>query len=375
MVEAPVILSRRDGEGSVGLWIAAGLLSFWACTCLGIHTTSIDRALPWIALIVTIIAWLGESTAVLCAVPLLIGCAVSFSDDRTRLFGYGAIVAVAFCGAMLNVSAQCAVRGAKNGTSALSFPRAAGFAIAGTALIRWIAREHFQFFREAILLALVIAVVAVAKHAPIGIALSLLAALYTPAIPFRTLLVPVLFMIVAAALRPLSTQHSALSTLNSALSTLIIAIVLTLFPYSGIVARTPRYLRYGKPATNRVNLYWAMRPGQSHDFEVPAEAHALILSLSHGENLRGMTVIGQVGDRELHAGDLADWGFARREQWWRAKNRLPRHAAGLIRGYGYDGWVDGAVRVEIPRDARTIRVSVDPNLPPPALLQLEAFER
>jgi hypothetical protein len=340
------------------LHIAAGLLSFWACARLGIHTTSIDRALPWIALIVTFVAWLGESTAVLCAVPLLIGCAISFPDDRTRLLGYGAIVAVAFCAAMLNASAH----------SALSFPRAAGFAIAGTALIRWIAREHFQYFREAILLALIIAIAAVAKHAPVGIAVAVLAALYTPAIPFRTLLIPVLFMIVAAALRPLSTQHSALSTL-------VIAVVLTLFPYSGIVARTPRYLRYGKPATNRVNLYWAMTPGQSHDFEVPAEAHALILSLSHGENLRGMTVIGRAGDRELHAGDLADWGFARREQWWRAKSRLPRHAAGLIRGYGYDGWVDGAVLVEIPRDAKTIRVRVDPHLPPPALLQVEAFER
>jgi hypothetical protein len=218
------------------------------------------------------------------------------------------------------------------------------------------------------LLALVIAIVLLAKRSSIGVALALLAALYTPAIPLRTLLIPVFFMIVAAALRPLSTQHSALSTL-------VIAVVLTLFPYSGIVARTPRYLRYGKPATNRVNLYWAMTPGQSHDFEVPPEAHALILSLSHGEQLRGMTVVGRVGDRELHAGDLADWGFARREQWWRAKNRLPRHAAGLIRGYGYDGWVDGAVRVEIPRDAKTIRVSVDPHLPTPALLQVEAFER
>jgi hypothetical protein len=394
VVEAPVILSRRGGEGSVGLWIAAGLLSFWACTRLGIHATSIDLALPWIALIVTFIAWLGESTAVLCAVPLLIGCAISFSDDRTRLLGYGAIVAVAFCGAMLNAGAQCAVRGAQNGIGALpnahgalSFPRAAGFAIAGTALIRWIAREHFQFFREAILLALVIAIVAVAKHAPIGIALALLAALYTPAIPFRTLAIPIAFLIPALleGRTPSSAQprDSAASPrggrgrppLLEALSTLVIAIVVTLFPYSGIVARTPRYLRYGKPATNRVNLYWALKPGQSHDFEVPTETHALILSLSHGENLRGMTVVGRLGDRELHAGDLADWGFARRDQWWRAKNRLPRHAAGLIRGYGYDGWVDGAVRVEIPRDAKTIRVSVDPHLPPPGLLQVEAFER
>src|SRR5205823_3055912 len=119
-----------------------GVLSFWALWRLSVpHATPIDRALPWIALIVVFVAWLGESSAVLCAVPLLVGCAIAIPDDRTRLFGYGLIVAIAFCGAMLN--AQFAERGAQF-----------GFAIAGTALIRWIAREHFSFFREALLLAI-----------------------------------------------------------------------------------------------------------------------------------------------------------------------------------------------------------------------------
>jgi hypothetical protein len=336
-------------------WIVAGTLSFWACARLGVTATPIDRALPWIALIVTAVAWLADSYAVQCAVPLMIAAAICFPDEHTRLTAYGAIVAVAFCGAIMSVEV-------------LDFPRTAGFAIAGTALIRWIAREHFQFFREAIVLVGVIVIVAVAKKSRLTIALAMIAALYTPAIPIRTLAIPFLIAIVAYALRPLSPQSSVLSLL-------IIAIMLTLFPYSGILARTPRYLRYGKPAIDRVNRYWAMKPGESIDAEVPPGAHAVIVSLSNGARLDRHAVVGRLGDRELHAGDLADWGFARREQWWRSTNRLPRHAAGRIRGYGYDGWVDGAVRVAIPGDAKTIHVDVDPHLPPQTLLQVEAFER
>ena len=341
-------------------WIAAGALSFWACWRLSLpHATPIDRALPWVALIVTFVAWLADSSAVLCAVPLLIGCAITFPDDSKRLLGYGAIVAVAFCGAVLNVTE-------------LDFPRAAGFAVAATALIRWIAREHFSLWREAILLLIILAIVVVAKRSALGIALGAAAALYTPLIPLRTLVIPLGLLVLAFAASPRGgrgrppLRHVGL---------LFIAIVLTLFPYSGILARAPRYLRHGNPATKRVNLYWAMKPGQTNDFEVPTDARALILSLSNGSSLDRHALVGSLGDRELHAGDLADWGFARREQWWRSKNRLPRHAAGLIRGYGYDGWVDGAVRFALPPGAKTIRVSVDPRLPPATLLQVEAFER
>jgi len=334
------------------------VLSFWACWRLDVHATSIDRALPWIALIVAFVAWLGESSAVLCAVPLLIGCAISFADDRTRLIGYGVIVAVAFCASLL--SAQFAVRGAEF-----------GFVIAGTALIRWIAREHVSFIREALLLALILAIVAVAKRSPFAIALALAAALYTPLIPLRTLAIPLAILAIAALTRLVSPQSSVLSPL----AYLFIAIVLMLFPYSGIAARTPRYLRHGRAATDRVYLYWAMRPGQTQDFEVPHDAHSLILSLSNGANLKRHTLIGHLGERELHVGDVVDWGFARREEWWRSTNRLPRHAAGRIRAYGYDGWVDGAARFALPPDAKTIHLSVDPHLPPRTLLQVEAFER
>ena len=75
MERVAVILSREDGEGPV-YWILAAAISFFACARLGIASTPIDRALPWIALIVTFIAWLSRSTAVQCAVPLLLGAAI-----------------------------------------------------------------------------------------------------------------------------------------------------------------------------------------------------------------------------------------------------------------------------------------------------------
>lgn len=331
------------------------MLSFWALWRLDVpHATTIDLALPWIALIVVAIAWLGESTAVVCAVPLLVGCGITIFDVRLRLIAYGVIVAVAFCGAVLNVNE-------------LTFVRAAGFAVAGTALVRWIAREHFAFLREAMLLVCVIAIVAVAKRSALGIALAIAAALYTPLIPLRSLVVAFAFVAIAALLRVKLTF----------VPLLFVAIVLTLFAYSGIVARTPRWFRYGKPAMDRdrVHVYRAMKPGESEAFEVPADARYLILSLSNGTKLKAHTVIGRVDDRELHAGDLADWGFARREEWWLSTNRLPRHSAGLVRAYGYDAWVDGAVRFAIPPNARTVRVTVDRALPSNTLLQVEAFER
>ena len=327
-------------------WAAAGVLSFWALWRLNVPF------LPWIGVIVVAIAWIGDSTAVLCAVPLLVGCAISITDERTRLIGYGVIVAIAFCAAVLNVKE-------------LTFPRALGFAIAGTALVRWIGREQFSFIREAMLLVCIVVIVAIAKRSALGIALAIAAALYTPLIPLRSLVIALAFIAVAALIRIQLTY----------VPLLFIAIVLTLFAYSGILARTPRWFRYGRPATDRVNLYRAMKPGESETFDVPPDARYLILSLSNGAKLNAHTVVGRLEDRDLHAGDLADWGFGRRSEWWLSTNHLPRHSAGLVRAYGYDAWVDGAVRFAIPPNARVVHVSVDRRLPASTLLQVEAFER
>jgi hypothetical protein len=299
------------------------------------------------------VAWRANSIAVQLAVPLLAGCAICLPDEKARLVAYGVVAAIAFCAALFEMKT-------------LTFADAACFVVAGTALLRWIAREQFQFVKELIVLALAIAIIAIGRHTRLSIAIALAAVLYTPAIPARTLLIPFAFMLLAAALRQLKLDIPALAA---------IALMLTLFPFSGIVARTPRYLWRGKPALDRINLYRAMKPGEVEVLDVPHDAHFLILSLSNGATLKRMKNIGTLGDRELHAGDVVDWGFARRAEWWRSTTRLPRHTAGLIRAYGYDGWVDGAVRFELPQGAKTIRIAVDPKLPPKTMLQVEAFER
>jgi hypothetical protein len=80
------------------------------------------------------------------------------------------------------------------------------------------------------------------------------------------------------------------------------------------------------------------------------------------------------GGRIVRIGDAADWGYMRREQFYGARNPLPRDAAGKIRGYGYAAWVDGAGRIPLPPNARTIRVTADASLPADAALQVESFE-
>ena len=76
----------------------------------------------------------------------------------------------------------------------------------------------------------------------------------------------------------------------------------------------------------------------------------------------------------MRIGDIADWGYMRRDAWNHAHNPLPRQPVGRVRDYGYAAWVDGAGRIPLPKGARTIRVTADASLPPGASLQVEGFE-
>ncbi len=84
--------------------------------------------------------------------------------------------------------------------------------------------------------------------------------------------------------------------------------------------------------------------------------------------------VGSVNRMPVRVGDIADWGFLRREHFYASRNRLPSSPAGELHGYGQSAWIDGAGRFEIPRHARVLRVSADPHLPPAARLQIDAFE-
>ena len=80
------------------------------------------------------------------------------------------------------------------------------------------------------------------------------------------------------------------------------------------------------------------------------------------------------GNSVIRVGDVSDWGYMRREQIYQSRNPLPRDSAGQLRGYGYEAWVDGAGRVPLPRNARSVRVTADAALPEGALVQVERFE-
>jgi hypothetical protein len=111
---------------------------------------------------------------------------------------------------------------------------------------------------------------------------------------------------------------------------------------------------------------------------VPLPAHAKWL-VAFGENvprLRRGTVIATIepGGIPVRIGDIVDWGSMRRAQFWRAKNIVPRHPAGVIRDYGYEAWADGAARIALPSGVSSIRITALPALPPDARLQLIAVE-
>ena len=317
-------------------------------------TTPIDRALPFVFAVLIVIAMLcgRRAAAILFAIPLLVACAICFPDAHLRLLGYGVVVAAAFCAAFWAIEEW-------------TFVRCAGLTLAGIALLRWIARERVEVWREIVIVLGALLIVAVMKKSPLAVTLALAAAFLTPGIPTRTLLIPFAVAAVAWLI-----QFELV-----AVPAFVTAVMLLFFPWSGIAARAIRYFFVAAPAERLAPLNFALKPGESIDIDVPGDAKAVAISAANGFRLKRDSVAGTLDGRPLTMRDLSDWGYMRREQWWRSKNRLPRVPAGIIRGYGYDAWVDGAGRIALPPHATRIRIAADPGLPAEARLQVEAFER
>lgn len=390
------------------LWLAAVAISAVACALVAPAATPIDRALPVAGAVVALVAALVRDTrwapAILCGVPLLVGCAIGFPAETVRLLAYGVVVAVAFCGALL-------------AAGELTFPAAAGFVVCGVALLRWLARSRVEISREAVILAGAIAIVAVTRRrSALTVAIALLAALLVPAIPARTIFIPLAVAGVGAAVRLLVTRaeashpelergtwgqgwradpptrslatlgmtredltssslaHRAVPRLRLTFAPLVvIALMLTLFAWSGAVARAFPYFLVAGEAKPRWTVANALAPGETATYFVPDRAHALVVSLANGLEMKRGTVVATVDGRAVRAGDVADWGAARREVWWRARVVRPADPAGVLSGYGYEAWVDGAGRIPIGPN-REITVAADPRLPRDVRVQVEAFE-
>jgi hypothetical protein len=80
--------------------------------------------------------------------------------------------------------------------------------------------------------------------------------------------------------------------------------------------------------------------------------------------------------REIRIGDVADFGFTRREQFLGARNSFPRFSPGDIRDYGSNAWVWGSGRTALASatDMASLRIVASSNLPPNAHLQIDAVE-
>ncbi|HKR65629.1 MAG TPA: hypothetical protein VJZ00_18000 [Thermoanaerobaculia bacterium] len=330
-------------------WVLTAILSAFACHFVVVHATPIDRALPLLAVMATLLAW-ASYAELMIAVPLLMIAEVAFSDEPMRLLALGAVMAC--------VVAIAIVR------------RPLVALLAAIVLLRWIPVDHIG--RELVLLALAIAIFLVLERTPFAAMVAAIAALITPAVPLRTLALPILVLIVAMAARGFGMPRVRVAWASS----IVVAFAVLFFPWSGIVARAfPYFLKQPKASPKRLSID-ALPPSHAVTLDVPDGAKSLIVSGANVAHLRRGARLGtlQPGNVALTIGDAADWGYMRRDQFYGSRNPLPRDPAGVIRGYGYTAWLDGAGRVALPAGARRIRVVADASLPQDASLQVEGFE-
>lgn len=345
-------------------WFLSAALSALAAYVSLQQATPVDRALPLIAVAVTLVAAVSYSQ-VMVAIPLLVIAEIALAGESLRLIAFGVIAAAAFGAAMLALPRR------------RDDPRGVGQALvlaaAAIFVLRWIPLDDVLIARELVLLAAALFVVVVLDGTPLAVAVAVVTALATSAVPLRTFWIPATVVAVAVAARTLGLPRLALTWPSSA----VVAFALLFFPSSGIVARgLPYFLKASRVASLSHPIQGTLGPGMSESLEVPEGATSLVVS---GANIAGLRVgepLGRIepGGVVIRVGDASDWGYMRREQSHGARNPLPRNPAGQVRGYGYGAWVDGAGRITLPPDAATIRVTAATTLPPGAALQVEGFE-
>ncbi len=338
-------------------WGLAAVVSGAAAWIVVHHGTPIDRALPLIAVVVTVIAAVTRAEVEL-AVPLLIGCEIAIPDERLRLTAFGVVLGMVFWSAAAWPPQSSAAAWPPHSRAVVAF--------GAIVLLRWIPFGEVLLWRELLLIALALAIVAVFRFSALGVAVAVAAALFTPAIPLRTFALPVVVLVAAFLLRRIRAEWVAGPAL---------AIMMVFFAWSGAFARALPLLLRGVPAyVVRVPVATSVGPGDSLTIEVPPDATAVILSGANVPRLRRGALLGYVDQRAVRIGDVADWGVLRRDQFYASRNPLPNNAAGLLRGYGQTAWIDGAGRVPIRRGTRSIRVVGAPTLAFEARLQIDGFE-
>jgi hypothetical protein len=330
-------------------WIASAIAAGAACAYAAVPATPIDRALPLAAIVAVLLAWIAERPAIALAAPALLVCSVVFVDEHSRLLAYGVVMAAAFAAAVV----------------LHAHPLIAALAIV---MLRWIPWHDVVLWRELVLLIGAMLIVAAMPRSALGIFLAVATALFTPGWPMKTLAIPYL----VAMLALLIVWSDRRPRLAPALA---LGLMLAFYPWSGVMARGWRAFLNPPRDGERQEIRYALHPGQSATFDIPDGA-SLIVSAANAQRLRRGTLLGRIDPQgiPIRVGDASDWGFMRREEWFRSRNGYPRDPAGRIRDYGFPAWIDGAGRIRLPREAGTIRVTADPHLPPAAVLQVESAE-
>jgi MFS family permease len=389
-------------------------------------TTPIDAHLPLVIALVLACAWAARGTgwaaAIQCAVPLLIAAMMTIADERTRLMAYGIIVAAAFA-----VAAMAWERGRRARFS----PQDVVLVIAGVVLLRWIPLRDVHMVKELLVIggsvALLFAVsierraVATAGGTPAlpgtpALLSVLLLAAVTPIAPGKMSLLPLavaalvfltrrvpqvaigaVFLICAFFARySLATIYIAIAIVFllplldrvKPLTYATAVAIFALWPWSGIIARAlPIVRNYDAAAGDVRPIGWALAANEERRIDVAPHVRHVIVTISGGQMARfkrGRAVgsietadaRGRMTTRPIAIGDIADFGFTRREQFFGSRNPLPRFSPGEIRGYGANAWVWGGGRIAIASagDMTNVRVVAAPNLPHDAHLQIDSVE-
>lgn len=337
------------------VWVVAAVVFVAAAVVVARTDTPIDEALPFVVLVITAIAAVTRPAAQL-SIPLLLGGSIALPDERQRLLWFGLVVAAAFAVSIHAVAGRA---------------QAVTVTVAAVLLLRWIPLEEVMPGRELMILALAAATVLILGSTPAAIAVATVAALFTPAVPLRTLLMPAAVLVLAMLVRVARLHRVRLNIVGAGL----VAVMMTFFAWSGALARAlPLMLRGGPPELQRVPVNIALPPGAAAEVDIPPGARGLILSGANVPRLKRGTVMGRIqpGDIVVRIGDVADWGVLRREHYYNSLNPLPPRPGGIIRGYGQTAWIDASGRIAVP-PGRVV-VTADPALPPRASLQIDAIE-
>jgi len=398
------VLSRSNAE-----WLAFAIVTAVASHFVAAADTPIDRALPFVVVLLSICGFVavedsgpplsGQPWAAVLhiAIVLLLLPPIFLTDERTRLLAYGLIVAAAFA-----LAVAVAPR---------TIEAYVALTVAGVALLRWIPFSEVIVWREGLVLfgALVV-LLAQRQRTPMAIVAALAIAVVTPIFPARTMVYPLAVSIpvlriplaiafaaaayfarysiaVLCAVAAIAIAVSFVERMRFAVYACAIALF-AMWPWSGIVARAfPKFLIASPPPETNRPVWIALERGQSVSIDAPDRKHAVGITASganaarfrKGTLMGTVEIVGRTGRlvrREIRIGDIADFGFMRREHFFASRNPPPTHPINDVIGYGQSAWLHAAGWMVIGSidEIASLRFTAAPDLPPGARLQIEAVD-